>query len=173
MQENNPLVFRYIDIEAEGGLNVKLEPAPAGYADLFDRPGALKKINLELYFSIGTDSIFLEGRASAELEMECSRCTGLLVRSFGDSFDEVYPDTVECIDTRETIRETIGLLAPMKVLCSENCKGRCLVCGINRNRQICACKPGRAGAPPLSGPRFGALKELKLEKRDKPGKKDI
>lgn len=159
MQENDPLIFKYEEIEAEGGLNVKMEPALAGYADLFDRPVSLKQLSLELDFSVGVDSILLEGRVSAELEMECSRCVEPLVRAFEDSFDEVYPDTVEYIDTREVIRETVGLLAPIKVLCAENCKGRCLVCGTNRNKQACACKAEKAGT-------FDALKGLKVKKQD-------
>ena len=155
------MIFKYTDIEAEGGLNVKMQPPLAGYADLFDRPGALKNLELELDFSVGVDSILLEGRVTAELEMVCSRCAEPLVRTFEDSFDEVYPDTVEYIDTREVIRETTGLLAPMKVLCAENCKGRCLVCGTNRNRQTCACRSEKAGT-------FDALKGLKVKKQDNP-----
>lgn len=164
MQENDPLIFRYSDIKESGGLNVKLTPAPAAYAEVFDRPGTLKKLELELDFSVGGDSMLLEGRVRAEMELECSRCGDPLARAFEDSFDEVYPDSVEYIDTREIVRETIALLAPMKVLCSEACKGRCLVCGANRNRQQCGCKPERTSP-------FAALKDLELDKPDKPGKK--
>lgn len=166
MQENNPLIFKYLDIKEEEGLQVSLEPAAADYADLFDKPVTLKKVSLELNFTVGLDSIFLDGKAAAELEMVCARCAEPLVRSFEDSFDEVYPDTVEYIDTREVIRETVGVLAPIKVLCSDSCKGRCLVCGINRNKQVCACVSEKANA-------FDGLKGLKLPKQDKPGKKDI
>lgn len=160
------MVFKYLDIKEEDGLQVSLEPAAADYADLFDKPVSLKKVSLELNFTVGPDSIFLGGRAVAELEMVCARCAEPLVRSFEDSFDEVYPDTVEYIDTREVIRETVGVLAPIKVLCSDSCKGRCLVCGTNRNDRVCACKPEKGNA-------FDALKGLKLPKRDKPGQKDI
>jgi len=166
MQENSPLLFKYSDIKEEGGLNIGLKPDPADYADLFDGPGALKELSLELNFSVGVDSIILEGRVSAELEMECSRCAEPLARTFADSFDEAYPDTVEYIDTREVIRETVGLLAPIKVLCSESCKGRCLVCGINRNKQVCACKSEKPGA-------FGGFADLKLKTQAKPEKKNI
>lgn len=166
MQEKSPLVFKYADIVAEGGLSLELEPFPAGYADLYDLPVLLKKVRLGLEFTVGPDSVFLSGKARAELGLECSRCAEPLVRSFEDSFDEVYPDTVEYIDTRELIRETLGLLAPMKVLCSENCKGRCLVCGADRNRLVCACKPDKAS-------HFEALKGLKLPERGRPRKKNI
>ncbi|MCM2267607.1 MAG: DUF177 domain-containing protein [Elusimicrobiales bacterium] len=165
MQENDPLVFKYADIRDQGGLNVKLAPAPAAYADAFDSPETLRKVKVELDFSVGGDSILLEGRVYAEMELFCSRCGDPLARAFEDSFDEVYPDSLEYIDTREVIRETVALLAPIKVLCSQACKGRCLVCGGNRNHKACGCQTQWAGS-------FEALKNLKLDKPDKPGKKN-
>jgi uncharacterized metal-binding protein YceD (DUF177 family) len=163
MQENDPLVFEYADIEEKGGLELKLALDPALYADAFDRPDILRKVRAELNFSVGGDSILLEGKVYAEMQLECSRCTDPIARAFEDSFDEVYPDTLEYIDTREVIRETIALLAPIKVLCSETCKGTCLVCGINRNRQTCGCTTGNFSA-------FNALKGLKLGDDKKTGK---
>ncbi|HCC48473.1 MAG TPA: hypothetical protein DEQ38_10220 [Elusimicrobia bacterium] len=154
MEEKDPLVFKYEDIKAQGGLNIKLSPDIAFFADAFEKPGSLKKLDLELDFSVGGDSILLEGRVSAELELECSRCAEPLARTFADSFDEVYPDTVEYIDTREVIREAAALLAPIKVLCAESCKGRCLVCGINRNTHSCECRAGKTSS-------FEALKDFK------------
>jgi uncharacterized protein len=165
MQENDPLVFKYADIAAEGGLSVKLAPAPAAYADAFDSPDTLKKLRLELDFSVGGESILLEGRVYAELELICARCGDPLARAFEDSFDEVYPDSLEYIDTRELIRETVALVAPIKVLCSDACKGRCLLCGVNRNRKTCGCTTDKASP-------FAALKDLNLKLPGKPGKKN-
>jgi uncharacterized protein len=163
MTEKDPLVFKYEDIKAEGGFNVTLSLPTADYENVFEKPGSLKKLDLNMDFSVGGDSILLEGRVDAVLELECSRCGEPLTRSFGDAFDEVYPDSLEYIDTREVIRETAGLLMPMKVLCAENCKGRCLVCGTNRNVRDCGCRAD-ATTP------FSALRDLKLGNTDKPGK---
>lgn len=160
MQENDPLIFRYADIVEQGGLSVELTPDPAVYADAFDDPAAVKSMHVEMEFSVGGDSVLLEGRLRGEFVLNCSRCDDPVTRTFEDSFDEVYPDTVEYIDTRELVRETAALLVPMKVLCSESCKGRCLVCGINRNRQTCACNTGRTTA-------FDVLRSLKIEDKDK------
>lgn len=154
MADNNPLVFKYEDIRAGGGLNVKLSLETALFADAFETPGALKKLDLELDFSVGGDSVLLEGKVKAELELPCSRCAEPVTRTFEDAFDEVYPDTVEYIDTREVIRETAGLLAPIKVLCADDCRGRCLVCGCNRNKKQCGCRAEKTGA-------FDALKDFK------------
>lgn len=161
--ENSPLVFKYADIKEEGGRHAELSLPPAMFADAFDSPGVLKKLDLELDFSVGGDSILLEGKVSALLELECSRCGEPAARVFTDSFDEVYPDSLEYIDAREAVRETAALLAPIKVLCSDDCKGRCLVCGANRNKQACGCKAEKASP-------FEALKDLKNLKVDRPGK---
>lgn len=163
MQDQNPLIFKYEEIKELGGLNEKLSPAPELFADAFDRPGTLEKLALELGFSVGGDSVLLEGKLTAELQLECARCGEAVRRSFEDSFDEVYPDSLEYIDTREIIRETVALLTPIKILCSDDCKGRCLVCGTNRNQKACGC---RQELPT----QFGALKDLRLKGPDKPGK---
>ncbi|MDD2804385.1 MAG: DUF177 domain-containing protein [Elusimicrobiales bacterium] len=154
MQEKDPFIFKYEDIVAAGGLNANLAPEPALFADAFEKPASLKKLEIELNFSVGGDSVLLEGVVRAGLQLDCSRCGEPVTRTFEDAFDEVYPDTVEYIDTREVIRETAGLLAPIKVLCAEDCKGRCLVCGANRNSKACGCRQEKAGS-------FEALKDFK------------
>ena len=164
--EHSQLVFKYSEIKEEGGRHAELSLAASAFADAFDAPDTLKKLDVELDFSVGADSILLEGRVRARLELPCSRCGEPVLRDFEDSFDEVYPDSLEYIDTREAVRETAALLAPIKVLCSESCKGRCLVCGVNRNKQQCSCRAERATP-------FEALKDLKLDKPDKHGKKRL
>lgn len=162
MEEKDPFVFSYADIREKGGLNVSLAPAPALFADVFESPETLRKLKVDLDFSVGGDSVLLEGRIKAELELFCARCGDPLARALEDSFDEVYPDSLEYIDTREVIRENVALIAPMKVLCADACKGRCLVCGTNRNRKPCGCRTGKTSP-------FEGLKDLKLDKPDKPG----
>ena len=154
MQEKDPFVFKYEDVVAADGHDIRLAPEPALFADAFENPAALKKLEIELILSVGGDSVLAEGVVRAELQLECSRCGEPLTRTFEDSFDEVYPDTVEYIDTREVIRETAGILSPIKVLCAEDCKGRCLVCGTNRNKKPCGCRQEKSGS-------FEALKDFK------------
>jgi uncharacterized protein len=166
MEDNNPLVFKYADIVDSGGHNVKLSLPAADYADAFERPDTLKRVEIEMDFSVGGDSVLLEGRAAAVLALDCARCGEPVTRSFEDAFDEVYPDSLEYIDTREVVRETVALLAPIKILCSDGCKGRCLVCGVNRNLQTCTCKAEYNSS-------FQALKDLKVNKPENPGKKQL
>jgi uncharacterized protein len=49
---------------------------------------------------------------------------------------------------------------PMKRLCREDCRGRCLTCGANRNQKKCDCPPETATTP------FGSLRKL-FEDKDR------
>lgn len=61
----------------------------------------------------------------------------------------------EVIDLEPLVREQFVLAVPYAPLCSEECKGLCPQCGINRNHAACACDaPG--------DPRLAALKALKF-----------
>lgn len=61
----------------------------------------------------------------------------------------------ETIDLGEVVREQLYLALPMKPLCQEDCKGLCPVCGVNRNRETCACQQEWVD------PRMAALAEWK------------
>lgn len=41
----------------------------------------------------------------------------------------------------DLLRETVLLALPMQLVCSEDCKGICPVCGENRNQRLCDCHP--------------------------------
>jgi len=131
----------------------------------------------------------LVGRVTTTLELNCGRCLESFTVPIAASFDVVYvpegtgagdaerevePDDVsvefykdEVIDLGQLMREQFYLALPMKPLCQEDCKGLCPECGINRNRETCACrhewvdprlaalkallKPGEPGTPGQSG----------------------
>ncbi len=41
----------------------------------------------------------------------------------------------------EILREVVLLALPMQLICTEDCKGICPVCGQNRNQRDCGCHP--------------------------------
>ena len=49
------------------------------------------------------------------------------------------PDDDKIDLTNDTI-ENLLLTIPMKILCSESCKGLCYVCGVNKNTNECNCE---------------------------------
>jgi uncharacterized protein len=118
----------------------------------------------------------LVGTVKSELELSCSRCLEPYRLAVDASFDqrflpaaemanaderEIQDEDVEIsyyrddqIDLNELLREQFYLALPMKPLCSEECKGLCPQCGINRNTGTCTC------ATEWEDPRLAALKGL-------------
>ena len=120
----------------------------------------------------------LVGRLSATLECDCSRCLEPFAVPVNRAFDEMflpsdattaggseevreddmgvsfYKDDV--IDLAELMREQFYLALPMKPLCRQDCKGLCPICGINRNRETCSCRPEWVD------PRLDVLRRLKI-----------
>lgn len=65
----------------------------------------------------------------------------------------ISPDAVS-IDLTEDVRQIIMLSIPLKLLCSEICKGLCHHCGTNMNRELCDCKEE------VGDPRWQGLHDL-------------
>jgi uncharacterized protein len=61
------------------------------------------------------------------------------------------------IDLGEELREEILLALPTQVLCAEDCKGLCPVCGGNRNQVPCQCEDAQKQAQS----KFATLAKLK------------
>ncbi len=60
------------------------------------------------------------------------------------------------IDLDPILREQILLALPVSVVCREECKGLCPVCGQDLNERECGCERR------VPDPRFAALKDIKL-----------
>ena len=72
--------------------------------------------------------------------------------------DDEYPLEGYQVDLMPYAREALLLELPMRFLCSEDCKGLCPICGVNRNTTRCSCQE-REGKP---NP-FAALSELRIQ----------
>jgi len=123
------------------------------------------------------DKVRLVGRVQATLEADCSRCLEPFPIAVDAPFDllflpaaantgagdrEVEDDDLgvsfyrnDVIDLRDVLREQFYLALPMKPLCQEDCRGLCPVCGVNRNRETCACNTSWVD------PRMDALRKFK------------
>jgi|SRR5579871_555829 len=72
----------------------------------------------------------------------------------GDADEEVFDGRT--IDLDPILKEQVLLALPMNVLCREECKGLCPMCGKDLNEGQCACEPR------VMDPRLSALKNIKL-----------
>ena len=92
----------------------------------------------------------VQGTIQTSGKYTCSRCLSPVSVDRKETLSEVYgteaelPEDVlpyngEYIDLTETIRETLILSEPMRVLCRPDCKGLCPQCGANLNDGPCSC----------------------------------
>ena len=126
-------------------------------------------------------NVFASGSYAAEGEAFCDRCTEEFTVTVQKEFDtilvprdqgpsgtanvELHEDDLDIgfydgagVEVNDLFWEQVALNLPVKLLCSEECRGVCPTCGGNRNRGECGCTETPAGGP------FEVLKYLKKEK---------
>ncbi len=86
----------------------------------------------------------LNGTLEGKLIFECSRCLEEFTEKIKIELEEEIPreeiNNLENVDLTHLLKENILLSIPIKLLCSEDCKGLCPVCGQNLNYEQCDCK---------------------------------
>ncbi|MCX7995409.1 MAG: DUF177 domain-containing protein [candidate division WOR-3 bacterium] len=85
------------------------------------------------------ESLYLEYVAGRDPLLSSER-----VELKSGDIDKVYY-TGNDIDIGLGIRETIVLAIPSAPLCNKECRGLCLVCGKNLNKEKCDCKISKIG----------------------------
>ncbi|WP_372371477.1 DUF177 domain-containing protein [Candidatus Uabimicrobium sp. HlEnr_7] len=135
----------------------------------FARKMSAKKLDLNCKEDIsisGTASrsgsdIFVKAKLRCVLMEECHRCLAIfdleidsnidlffqpLKKGEQVNFQDLDADELgilyyrdNTINLEEAIRDTILIEKPIKVLCTENCKGLCVSCGFDLNESECSC----------------------------------
>lgn len=122
-------------------------------------------------------TVDVTGSIKVLLEIDCTRCLTTVEHDLGVEFHvdfvgkELFPDSREThlessdldtdviagseLDLTEVAREQILLNLPDQVLCREDCKGICPICGADLNKTHCDCREDEID------PRWAALKDLK------------
>lgn len=125
--------------------------------------------------SVDGNSFNLRGVLEFEAYGSCSRClekTGgfsrldfservLIVGAGCDELEEYFIIRDGSLDLKSFFWEIINGFLPMKILCSENCKGLCPVCGGDLNLKDCGC------VKETVSPKWAALEELKKQMSEK------
>lgn len=106
---------------------------------------------------VAAKSVDVYVKAELSLEIPCSRCLEPVTYPFnidvehryvfdGDGSATIDDDEEKVsyidgydLDVDALIGEEVIIGFPMKVLCDEDCKGLCKVCGANLNRGECGC----------------------------------
>ena len=111
------------------------------------------------------DIYYVEGTGSVGICMPCSRCLEpvelsvdfKLNEKFGNNAgddEEIETFLGDSIDLSSAVMRNILAVMPMKVVCSDDCKGLCPVCGQNLNVKDCGCDATYVD------PRFESLRSL-------------
>jgi uncharacterized protein len=139
--------------------------------------GPLRVVGAAEVLPHGQGEMRIQGRLSVRIEAECDRCVERIASyPLELTFDLFYqplkdsPEGAEValksgesevdfyegdgLELEDVLREQILLVLPMQRVCSEECKGICLVCGQDRNLVECGCQ---AKAP---DDRWAALRDL-------------
>lgn len=108
------------------------------------------------------DEVELRGELEAKVEATCDRCLKAVEFPVQAEFTERFVPAVswrseeqhelseedlnlavfdgETIEVDDLVRQEILLAMPGHILCREDCKGLCPVCGIDRNVNSCKCE---------------------------------
>ncbi len=70
----------------------------------------------------------------------CYRFEHILVRSKNTENDEYVVCPEGTLDLNELAISDIILQLPTKILCKEDCKGLCYICGNDNNKSTCGCQ---------------------------------
>lgn len=94
--------------------------------------------------------LLVNGEIQTKAILQCSRCLRIVKYPLRVTFRQVYSETGDGedilpirgdgIDLDRPVKESILLELPIKVLCREECKGLCPICGGDRNVTECDCK---------------------------------
>ena len=120
----------------------------------------------------------LRGRLQTKLEVVCGRCLKPVELPLATDFKERFVRAVswaaeeqhelaaedldlavfdgEGIELDDLVREELLLSVPVNVLCREDCRGLCPVCGIDRNLSECQCQTDEVDS------RWAKLKDLQM-----------
>ncbi len=122
------------------------------------------------------ERVNVSGRLTARVKLECDRCLKPIELPVNSKFKLEYVTAAEyeaqqavelteadldlsvfdgeAIDIDELVTEELLLAIPDHVLCNDNCKGICPVCGKDRNSVDCNCENKEID------PRWAGLKNL-------------
>jgi len=124
------------------------------------------------------NEVELRGQLSAKVEVVCGRCLKPVELPLSTEFKERFVRAVswadeeqhelqpedldiavfdgEGIELDDLVREELLLSVPVNVLCREDCRGLCPVCGSDRNLNECQCQADEVDS------RWAKLKELQM-----------
>ena len=101
-------------------------------------------VSVQGEFSNRAGIVTLKYTVSCTLDAVCDRCLAELRRDYAYDFSHTVVPSLQSeddsIDMNETAISDLLLMLPTKLLCREDCKGLCDICGCNLNETTCDCR---------------------------------
>lgn len=109
-------------------------------------------VNIDAEVTNSAGVVKLNLNISFSYDAPCDRCAVNLHKDYKNSFNHIL--VLQCTEDKDDYivienysldldllaRDDILLDKPSKILCSNDCKGLCPKCGVNRNYEKCNCK---------------------------------
>jgi len=134
---------------------------------------------VELLDQRAARTIRVRGSIKVDVHNSCARCLEGLEKKFDSNFELLFQpmETIarseekqishvdnnvgfyeeNGIELIDVVREQLQLWLPMRILCREDCKGICALCGANLNQTSCDCREE------FVDPRWDSLRHMKFE----------
>lgn len=156
--------------------SARLELDPLG-TDLC--PNEKVSLDLDLKAAYVQHRVLLKGEWRAKVKAACGRCLDYFVLILQGSIDDEFKQLQDAgekgegqvfadeetgdefffkgdvLELQEYFSQLFVLSQPLKILCRENCKGLCPICGTNKNFHDCNCVIENVD------PRWSMLQKLK------------
>jgi uncharacterized protein len=92
----------------------------------------------------GNANIRIKGEIEGNFELICDRCADSFLQYKKIELDEIFELSKKelsdrMVDLDSKVKDVVITSFPIKILCNENCKGICLGCGVNLNKEKCKC----------------------------------
>ena len=115
-------------------------------------------VNVDAVLDRAPKQIYLKVEVKTSARVECDRCLEEYIEQLEASFKTIYvyddldgvnhpPDEVQVIapdavvlNLADEVVQILMLAFPLKLLCTEECRGLCPRCGVNKNSATCECK---------------------------------
>ena len=142
--------------------------------DLGKQNFSIKEISLRCTVNKGDKNVYIASKTRAKIGFVCGSCLVDFTDVLEEEFSIFYTSDIKTvkyddeqvvqlfkpgtpIDLTNGLKENLLLAIPMKIACSEDCKGLCLTCGMNLNEESCNCKRT------VVDPRWADLEKLRNE----------
>ena len=135
----------------------------------------LTPVRVKGSFFYQNEKLNLSADASCRLQCMCDNCGEVFEREFKFKIDEEFVENYNShnvedylinqagINIDEAVSDNLLLNLSSRVLCREDCKGLCSVCGKNKNYQKCNCESNLDEIERKEENPFGKIKEVRGE----------